>query len=310
MATLKQVKIMSDIKLEVFCDEIKGAQNSETGEIWDYICIVGIPIEKKQELLNKLQTIRNMHKCESEIKSIDLDHSPKRKTAEGWLDIVLQDQLEKKIYFSILGINRSKLNFSSFGGNNFSPIYNRFFRPTLLGLLKYSFAEYNKVIVKTIYHDKGELEDDEIFPWHVIDKISLSEHKIFFDCKNITFIDSDHRNPQGQHESHIIQLSDLLVGLTSECLDYTSHKPAKTLLGKKFYPLLERMINHPKNTRSSFGHYRKYLISFFPSEKLTLEEIQNHFRRAQSGFTTGRSMSLSEKATGQLNLFIKTSKND
>ncbi|MCD6124407.1 hypothetical protein J7J62_04460, partial [bacterium] len=67
--------------------------------------------------------------------------------------------------------------------------------------------------------------------------------------------------------SHFIQLTDVLVGVVSYCLDFEKlNNEGYFKLGKILLPLVDRLINNPKNKNSSFGYYKKYKVSFFPDK--------------------------------------------
>ena len=273
-----------EIHIEIYADEIKPFTNKVTGEQWAYIGVLIVPSEKKDELLSSLLSARKKVGCESEIKSDDLDHAPKRKLAEAWLDILLSDQQSKRIYFNILGINLTNLNYHAFGGSDFQTIYNRFFRTCVSSALARCFSGY-RIIVQNVYHDAGDMEYHELFPWHTIWRLADEREEVTFSCSKVEFVESDHRKkPGGCSESHLVQFIDLIMGLISQCLDYTSLKKSRIQVSSRLYELLDRMMNNPNNKNSSYGHYRKYMLSFFPSRKLSNAEMFDSMARAKSGF--------------------------
>jgi hypothetical protein len=149
-----------------------------------------------------------------------------------------------------------------------------------------------KVKVINIFHDMGEQSYHKFFPWHSIFSIEGQSRRITFHNKEIQFIDSDHRKTDGRPESHFIQLIDLLVGLSSHCLDFVSINKARTTVAEKYLPLLERMMTKPLNINSSFGYARKYLISFFPKKKLSAKQLSDPFEKHLSGCYTARYLTL------------------
>src|SRR5690242_20000318 len=132
---------LSPLRVELFADEIKESINQETLDRWHYIGVLAVPAEKREELLAALIHARG--DCASEIKSTDLDHSVKRRTACKWVNILLDDHERASIYLNIVGINASLLNRRAFGGDRFDRIYNRFFRSCVLSGCKRFFRNRN-----------------------------------------------------------------------------------------------------------------------------------------------------------------------
>jgi hypothetical protein len=292
---------INNIEIEIFADEIKPFTN-KTGEEWLYIGILIVPIQKKSSLLDRLNIARSEEQCNSEIKSTDLDHSYKRKLAQKWVGVILEDKNYMSIYSNVLGINLSNLNKGAFGNKEFESIYNRFFRTCLLSAIKRCFPE-QKVNVLNVFHDEGDQSHHAYFPWHSIYFIEKHEEEINFSSKRVVFINSDHRENNGCNESHLIQLIDLIMGISSHCLDSVSSKKSKDDVARFYMPLLERMMNKPDNKNSRYGYSNKYLISFFPNKKLTDEQLQNSLARVTAGFYHQRPLLLLEKISGQETLF-------
>jgi hypothetical protein len=288
-------------EIEIFADEIKPFKN-RIGETWLYLAILIIPIRKKERLLERLLAPRKRIPCDSEIKCHDLDKSTKRILAEKWIDVVLRDKDEKSLYFDVLGLNLSKLHLPTFGDEQFGNIYNRFFRSCVLHGINTCFSNRN-VTVLNIFHDNGDQSNHEFFPWHCIYCIEGQSKRIEFSNKQIVFINSDHREPDGGIESHFIQLIDLLVGLSSHCLDFVSKNQARTKIAQKYLPLLERMMKNPMNVNSSYGHTKKYLISFFPKKQLSAKQLLNPLERQLSGFYQTRPLLLKDHLSNQQTLF-------
>jgi hypothetical protein len=268
--------------IEIYGDEVKPRTN-QIGERWAYIGIVLIPIEKKNDLVNALCLPRAEINCHSEIKSRDLDHRPKRQLANAWLDILLSDQETRRIYFNILGINLSNLNYEAFGGSNFQTIYNRFFRTCVKSALNNCFPNCH-ITVRKVYHDAGDMQAHALFPWHVINRLSSECSDVTFLADTIEFVESDHGKPGGCRESHLIQFIDLIMGLTSQCLDFTSHKESVISVSSRLYGLIERMMHNHRNVNSRYGHYRKYTTSFFPSQNISTVQMFDSIVQATSGF--------------------------
>ena len=288
-------------EIEIFADEIKDITN-RFDETWLYLAILIIPKRKKEQLLEKLLAPRRRIPCDSEIKCHDLDKTTKRWLAEKWIDIVLRDKQERSLYFDILGLNLTRLHLPAFGNEQFGNIYNRFFRSCVLHGINTCFPNRNLTVLN-LFHDKGDQSKHEYFPWHCIYSIEEQSKRIHFANRQIEFINSDHREPDGRIESNFIQLIDLLVGLSSHCLDFVSTNKSRTKVAQKFLPLLERMMKNPLNVNSSYGHARKYLISFFPKKRLSASQLLDPFERQLSGFYQTRPLLLRDHLSNQQSLF-------
>jgi len=288
-----------DVTIELFADEAKNIRNVETGHFWHYIGIVAVPTEKKEALLRRLLDARGG--CDSEIKSNDLDHLPKRRTAEQWCRILLDDHAVGSIYLNVVGINRTLLNSRAFGGEQFEPVYNRFFRSAVLYGCKRFFSG-RRVVISRLWHDEGDMEHHEYFPWHVLWRLD-QDPSIECQTQRVDFCSSDHRKPRGCPESHLLQFVDLVLGLMVQLLDDTSRNRNRCATARLLAPLLARMMNEPNNPNSRYGHKDKYLISFFPRSALADAELFDQLARARSGFYLQRPLIQIERESGQLHLF-------
>lgn len=289
---------MSD-EFEVYADESKQSRNRRTGEEWHYAGILAVPVEKKDDLISRLVDARDG--CDSELKSTDLEHLPKRRAAENWIDVILSDTDEASIFISILGLNATRLNPSAFGGHRFDRFYNRFFRSNLLYACK-CFSAGERTVVRRLWHDRGQMEHHDYFPWHVIHRTE-QDPAVEFRERQVRFIASDHRAERGRRESHLLQLADLFLGLTRQLLDDTSQKDSVCSVARQIAPLVRRMMQAPQNPHSRFGHKDKYILSFFPSRSLEDSDLDDRLSRARSGIFKERRLLQIERESGQGNLF-------
>lgn len=185
-------------------------------------------------------------------------------------------------------------------------IYNRFFRSAILFTLKKYFGSNERVRVTYVFHDRGDMEYDEIFDWHTIWKIETSEEDILFKEAKIHFLDSDHRKEKiFPDDSHLIQLMDLILGSTRQCLDYTSEREGIIKTASVLYPLTERLADSSRcnNPNSRYRYHNRCCLSFFPLKKLTPSGLDNHFERVASSFFVDRELLLLQGVTGQKTLF-------
>lgn len=284
-----------EIHLELYVDESKNRiyKLGDKNETINYIMIMAIPVNKKEELYNKLNNARCLNennlifgKCDNkckfhsenngEIHYKNIDRvNVKYKIAEKWLDILLDNNFKKldSIYFNILGIIDNNLNKNLFGiekqnGN----IYSRFFRTALLRLLK-MYSNYDKIIIEHIYHDKtDEMETHPYFKTNAIQYIQIEqmledESKVGFFSNKIEFIDSDHRK-SNKKESQFIQFVDLILGTTCNVIHNEASNNAKVKLTEHIYPLISRILDKKEslNKNSRYNFFNKQCIGFFPSE--------------------------------------------
>ncbi|MCK4307675.1 DUF3800 domain-containing protein [candidate division WOR-3 bacterium] len=308
-----RVFVNDEIKLYLYADEIKKFSNLN-GESWMYIGLVIITEDEKNELFHCLMRARKDANYSRELHFRDInrlsERSEKTQLCKKWIEITLSENRPRLVNFHILGLNLSNLQHQAFGEKKGQArnIYNRFFRSTTSNCLKYYFAKYKKITVKTIFHDRNELENDELFDWHTIWRIETEEEKISFDNRNICFIDSDHlKEKDFPNESHFIQLTDIILGAASLCLDKTNNREGSNEIAQMFLPLIERLNDNRRanNPNSKYNYFRKCGLSFFPKKRLTLEQLKDRWERTRSGFYKNRPIILREKMSGQENLFQK-----
>jgi len=280
---------LDPVKINMYADEIQSKQCPYTKERWIYI---GLIVENlSHPLLNDIISERFLNNFDktslyynknnriihwSEINSADSKNICKR-----WFKYILDpNKSGRKFYAYILGINDSKLNRNKFGSvDQFSSKYNRFFRSAILYALK-SFFPNRKIIVKNIYHEEGQQQTHEYFPWHCIYKIKQNEKNITFDCSKVEFLPKDHRKDK---KSNLIQLCDVFMGATTSIIhgikkSNTSkyHEELMALI----YPLVKRMIKNHNNVNSGYQHTNRIMIRFFPKKEIssgTFRENSNLF---------------------------------
>lgn len=291
----------TSIAVSLYCDEIfkERLRDDILGnriEVWSYIGILIVPREKRNVLLRKLLNRRCLNEekkvkkwgaCNSKCKWHDdnnteihytrLDDTRKFKVACSWIDFLLENGKEDQelVYFYILGLNLSKLDRENFGPasqqNRDITIYNRFFRTAIQKSTKSFFSEFDTIVVQEVYHDKGPGIQHRYFPWHSVYKLQSEDPKLWFECSEITFLNSDHRQDDGHPmHSHFIQFIDLLLGSTFNILHYASKDKNKTGIALMAKPLLgDRIIKKPRNKNSSYNYFGRQRIEFFPKENLS-----------------------------------------
>ena len=309
---LGQIRKKRSTLVRLYADEIKSYRNA-ANQLWMYIGLLAIPEARYRDVLGWLAEERKRAEYYDEVHFTDLrnrsdasQYGEKTLLAKYWVERVLWDD-RKVFHFYLLGLNLDNLQPFAFGRGRKQRrnIYNRFFRAAVAYVLK-SFFGPEGVIVTHVFHDAGELEHDELFNWHTIWRLGQAEPGIAFLEDNIRFIESDHRKePDFPEDSHLIQLCDVLLGGLTLCLDARNEKDGCCEIAECLLPLAERLVDprRVRNPNSRYRYVRRISMSFFPSRRLTLRELENAQLRGQSGFYITRRLLFRERLSGQLSLF-------
>lgn len=171
------------------------------------------------------------------------------------------------LYFNILYLDLDKLDFDNFGvDKDTTNIYNRFYRTVLLSAKSFYFKDEN-ITIKNIFHDNADAKQNhEYFKWHVIDYLN-SQKRVDVKTDEITFISSNHREYEDddcKENAQLIQLIDLILGLSNQILFGLSRSKNKVKVTNDFYPLFKRLWNQPYNFNSSYNYVRSQQVSIFP----------------------------------------------
>jgi len=295
-------------KLFLYADEIRPFRNIRN-EHWMYIGILAIPIELWQNAFRLIENVRkNANNYQGELHFKRITNNQKANVAKNILNLVLHDN-NKCFHFYVLGLfldNLIKPAFGDTGNIQEKRIYNRFFRSAVAYTLRSYFPNQNVEVVE-IFHDRTNLETDEYFDWHTIWRLSESYDNIHFLNSRIEFIESDHRkeNKFPVH-NHFIQILDLILGSSRMCLDFTSDNKYQINVAVHFLPMMERLVDSKRrlNINSRYRYYKRCSISFFPSKKLKLKDLQDKWERLSSGFFYNRSLLLKEKIGGQISFLV------
>jgi hypothetical protein len=307
-----QVRPQRSVAVRLYADEIQPCQNS-LGEQWMYTGILAIPEARYNDVLEWLGEDRIAAGYDREVHFTELHnysyahvHNEKALLAKRWVERVLWDD-QKTFHFYLLGLNLSNLQHHAFGTGKEQKrnIYNRFFRSSVAYALK-SFFGNTGIFVTHIFHDAGHLNHDELFDWHTIWRLDQAEPGIAFLTDNIQFINSDHnKEPNFPDDSHFIQLCDVLTGGLTQCLDARTKKDGCCEIAECLLPLAERLTDprRVRNRNSRYRYVRRISLSFFPSKRLTLKELDDAHLRGQSGFYITRRLLFKDQLSGQLSLF-------
>lgn len=247
--------------------------------------LVVIRAEQVDDALNILARHKVEHGvCDSELKFANLNKKgkgAKLNCAQAWLKELLYDH-RNLFYFSVIGIDKNKLDFSYFGEGKeeqgkYGNVYNRFFRMAVIGALKFFFNDEYPIVIDGIFHDsEGNLEYHPYFSWH-LPFVASREELITCATDKIYLINSN-QSKEREFPSYcnFIQLVDLIVGSVSYCFDYSNpHNLGQKKLALLMLPLVQDIIESPWEDRA-FAHVRKYSISFFPSRPITVDKFSGY----------------------------------
>jgi len=190
--------------------------------------------------------------------------------SKGWLNFFIN---QNQFHASILSIDLSKLDTSFFGDRSVNVnIYNKFFRTLLNYGLKCFFVNYNKINIKNIFYDKKEeLERHSFFNNFNFDKLVYETEDNITLLGKIIFIDSDHKIEKiHRQESHLIQMTDLILGVVRQNIFYASKDRLKCEVSR----ILRPQLNKLKNKYWSLKYFK---ISFFPKKEIkSVLDLQNN----------------------------------
>ena len=292
------------MELEIFSDE--SHIEDKNGKEYLGIACLFVPTSYKATLSNKLSKLRCLHNkptkwswnfkdCKNECKeqyhninnfeihSTKIENNmakSKLRIYRRWAKFIANHNKHQKdknrlLYFNVLYVDLDKLDFDKFGvDKDTTNIYNRFYRTVLLSAKSFYFKDQN-IIIKNIYHDNAdEKEKHEYFKWHVIDYLN-SKKRVDIKTEEITFINSNHRDYDDigfKENAQLIQLVDLILGLSNQILFGLSRSKNKIKVANDFYPLFKRLWNHPYNFNSSYNYVRSQQVSIFPKTTINSQE--------------------------------------
>jgi hypothetical protein len=271
---------------------------------WLYHGMLFVPSILEEWLLTELINLRDGY--DGFLHFVDL-RNPAAQTPEGrkalvakkWATFFLNDTKHSRqvVHHNnfcalVFGINLKKLNHDCFGERADENIFNRFFRSTLLsGIRLFYSSDFDVVNVQRVFHGTSQIASDNPLLWHPMWRIEQeADGSIVFQHPQLTLLAADHRQEKTwPAQSHLIQFTDLFLGSFSQCLDCSSSARGCIEVARELQPVIERLTTNPLNKNSRY--YRKYSASFFPSERLTLEELGTQ-ERHRSKIYTGRRLKI------------------
>ena len=274
--------VSSDIKINIYADEIWELEHSVTKEKWMYMMAIYEDVNKSilenliSERFYKSREGWESYKAKNNtnIHWAELRQKDEQFVAQRWLDWIYKDcSQERGFYFSMQGINLSNLNLEEFDDEqSLNSVYNRFFR----SMVKYSLKKFfngKDVTVQNIFHESGPQEEHKYFSWHLIQEL---RQDFTFDCTEITFLPKSHKEDE---RSNIIQLCDVMGGIIKDLhLGSTLSKSIKNrneiIKSKSVQELIvKRVIENPRNVKSSLGYANRFNLSFFPKIKSNPQDV-------------------------------------
>lgn len=219
---------------------------------------------------------------DSEIHYTAIRNWAQQEIAKRWLDLYLKGLgKDLGLKFSVLYIDVNALDPERFGEGDWrTTAYARFFRTNLKYALTAFYRKFTVIKIDKIYHDqKTQLE----FLWNFVEKSipKVEEYLnsresgmqkdrvrvIGFKTRRIRFTDSNHhRSGEQPMLAHFIQLTDLLLGATSQVIFNLSKETSKQAkykrkVAQKICPIVHEYLR----TGGSEPNIRKgFQISFFP----------------------------------------------
>jgi len=307
-------------QVNIYADEVQNRKDPNTGDSWHYIGLIIEDIDcPLLPEITKLRYCNNFDqaspfyaKNDVPVHWVNNSSADQKNVLTRWLSYICNPDQRTWKYgeefklkpsvdtfrFYIRGINSTKLNDSEFdASDDFCSKYNRFFRGAVLFALK-SYFPKTEINIENIFHEEGPQENNKYFPWHVIYKVG-QDPLITVENKEIKFLPKNH---QEDEKSNIIQLCDSILGASVNILhgvDSGGRTKNREDLIELFFPLFERLIREPRNKNSSYKHFGRMGIDFFPREKTDLGDIE----RYKNHFYKDRPLQYELERAGQKRLF-------
>ncbi len=297
------------VHVNIYADEVQSRHCKISNSKWHYI---GLIIEDTSQsllqdiiterYLNNFDTASPYHEKNNKIVHwCEIHGADQKNICKRWIEYVLNpNKSHKKFYSYVLGLNDSYLIREEFDTtDDFNSKYNRFFRSAVVYSLKTFFGD-RSIVVDNIFHEEGQQQNNEYFPWHCIYKISQGEN-INFGFDRITFLPKDHKlDPR----SNLIQLCDSILGLSTSIIhgiEKSKTSKYREELADLYFPLFYRMVHKSRNKNSSYKHHNRMITRFFPKEKTNIGD----YERLKNQFFTRRTLNYQIQKSGQLQMLFK-----
>jgi hypothetical protein len=231
---------------------------------WLYVGVLVVPDHDAEELVWHLDRCRTQARYERELHYNCISTRQKADLARSWLDLAMRPG-SPCVRFHILGVNRRTMRDADFGPSSARDenIYRRCLRMALVYAVKALLPP--ATVVRRIVHDERALSASEYFDWHTPHRMRRDGHSVGADV--IELVDSDHDRSGAYRDSNFVQLVDVLLGATRDCLDATSKRQHRLSVADHWLPLVQRLTDDRarRNRRSSYGYVGRCNVSFFPA---------------------------------------------
>jgi len=221
-----------------------------------------------REILNELIKAKGDRSKDSDISFKKIRKEDyKSRIAIKWLKLADRWLQEGKIRFYVLGVNKN--NLKNFWGNSWSfekNIYLRFFEigiNSLLGWFNKDPGLQKSLKITHIFYEYGNYNDER--------KDKIRWLKSVAGYKKVEPIYSDPQkqkseNPQLYKMSNLVQLTDILLGVTK--YSFIKINPKHT--GRQqcidcFIDVIERFNDKNKAYRTNSRYYKRFGLQFFPT---------------------------------------------
>lgn len=259
---------------------------------WLYVGVLVVRDEDADELQWHLDRCRALVGYGRELHYSAVSTRQKADLARSWLDLAMR-RSNPCVRFHILGVNRALVRLADFGPSDERDenIYRRCLRMALEYAIK-SFLPRDSM-VRRIVHDQRTIAASEYFEWHTPYRLRRDGHRVAAEVMEL--VDSDHARSSAYRESNFVQLIDVLLGATRDCLDARCQKQHRLQVAEHWLPLVQRLTDDRarRNRQSSYGYVGRCNISFFPAPG------RLHDPRP-SAFYVGRRPRLADRGQGTL----------
>lgn len=299
--------VSEPVRINIYADEIQGKECPMTKHEWHYIGLIFEDLSQnlKADIISErycgnFDPASEYYPKNNQIAHWStMDSANSKNVCKRWFEYILDPSKSGRSFYSyILGLNNSNLIAEDFDTNDeFNSKYNRFFRSAILYAVKVFFSG-KQVVIENIFHEHGQQQNSQIFPWHSIYKLRQNT-EIKVNCSEIQFLPKDHKIDD---RSNLVQLCDCILGVSTALLhgiEESKRSAHREELAEMYLPLFSRLLNSPNNPNSQYQYAKRMMIRFFPRTKSAADDGI----RANQQFYSKRPLLQADKMSGQGALF-------